>query len=145
MKKSWIIIGFVVLVGVGAGLVWLLLNKTTSPTAPTQTTSDSSSSATVLPTDETSATQVTVLMKDTSFQPQSIKIKKGTKVTWTNKDSIRHNVVADSASNVAGLPTTNSLIGKDETYSFTFNNVGTITYHCAAHPVAMTATIEVVE
>jgi len=149
MKKTWIIVGFIALIVVGGGLVWLIINQTTSVTPGSSTTgsnnSTSSSSASAEATDMTSSAEVAVSIKNLAFQPASIKIKKGTKVTWTNQDSMGHAVVADDAGNVAGLPTTNSLMSKGDTYSFTFNTIGIITYHCSAHPSTMAGTIEVVE
>lgn len=147
MKKAWIAIIVVTLVG-GAGVWWFLTNKATAPsegvTLPGTTTVQSEPSAST-PSDanDVQSGTVTVDMKNTAYSPASIKIKKGTKVVWTNQDSIRHNVVAD-ASNSNGLPTENDLVGKGQTYTFTFNTVGTVKYHCTPHPF-MAGTIEVVE
>jgi len=149
MKRSWIIGGLVVLVLIGGGLTWLILNKTTTGVPASDTSTPTTTTQSVAPapssTDMTTATTVDVVMKNTAFEPSTIKIKKGTKVVWTNQDSIQHNVVADSSSNAAGLPTTNSLLSKGESYSFTFNTVGTITYHCLPHASFMKGTVEVVE
>ena len=147
MKKSWMIAGIIALVVLGGAIIWLIINNTVSTTPPTnsssqQTTTPPSTSSTS--TDMTASSSVAVTIQDMAFQPQAITIKKGTKVTWTNQDTIKHSVVADSASNAANLPTTNTLFGKGQTYSFTFDTVGTISYHCSAHPT-MTGTIEVVE
>lgn len=146
MKKNGLIIGLVILVLIGAGIVWLIVNKTSSPS----THNNSSNNTSGTNSTDNSATQtvqsgnVAVAMQDEAFSPQSIKIKKGTKVTWTNNDSMQHNVVADDASNAAGLPTDNELFGKGGTYSFTFNTTGTFSYHCTVHPF-MTGSVEVVD
>jgi amicyanin len=65
------------------------------------------------------------------FSPMSIKVKVGDTVTWTNKDSVHHNVVADTASSDAP---NGPLIGLGETYSFKFTKAGTYTFHCNPHP-----------
>lgn len=72
---------------------------------------------------------------------KSIKIKKGTTVTWTNEDSAKHDVTPDSET--ADFEAS-ELFGKGETYSHTFNTVGTYAYHCSPHPY-MKGTIEVTE
>jgi plastocyanin len=152
MKRSWLVIGLIVLILLGVGMAWLLMTQATpkSSTSTSTTNSSSSSSASTPPaasssaTDETSSSAVTVAIKDEAFSPQSIKIKKGTKVTWVNDDNIQHSVVADDSGNPDSMPTDNSAFGKGGTYSFTFNTVGTVSYHCSIHSF-MTGTIEVVD
>jgi plastocyanin len=137
MKKAWVWIAAVLVAIVLAGSIWwFLTNKATAPAAPTIPDTTTSNN-------EVRSGTVNIDMKNTAFSLTSIKIKKGTKVVWTNQDSIQHNVVADS-NNANGLPTENELIGKGQTYTFTFNTVGTVKYHCTPHPF-MAATIEVVE
>ena len=63
------------------------------------------------------------------FGPADIKVKVGTTVTWTNHDTVRHNVVSDD-----GMMPDGKLIAKDETYSYTFTKAGTYKYHCSPHP-----------
>ena len=62
-----------------------------------------------------------------AYSPQSLTIKVGTTVTWTNKDDVTHSVTADSGVFDAD-------IGPGETVSFTFTIVGTYQYHCNPHP-----------
>lgn len=89
--------------------------------------------------------QVDVSMINFTFSPASITIKKGTIVTWKNNDSASHQVAADEA------PTTvytNSLVSQvmapNQTFSFTFDELGTYNYHCKIHP-QMKGSIIVVE
>ncbi len=88
--------------------------------------------------DFTSQKEVGVEIKDYVFSPGVIKIKKGTKVTWTNRDIARHNAQADDMSFKT------ELLGKDESGSVTFNQPGTFSYICGPHPY-MKGTVEVVE
>jgi amicyanin len=83
-----------------------------------------------------------VSISNYSFNPATLKVKKGTKVTWTNHDTARHDIVMD-AGQAANGPSS-KLIGKDQTYSFTFDTVGTYKYHCSPHPY-MKGTVEVSE
>jgi amicyanin len=82
-----------------------------------------------------------VMIKDYMFGPAAIKVKVGTKVTWTNVDTVRHNVVPDNetADFKAG-----PLIERNATYSYTFTKAGTYTYHCNPHPY-MKGTVVVTE
>jgi plastocyanin len=70
-----------------------------------------------------------------SFGPNSLTIKVGTKVTWTNHDSVTHTVTANQGA-------FNSSVSPGSSFSFTFTKAGTYAYHCAIHP-SMTATIVV--
>lgn len=82
-----------------------------------------------------------VTIKNYTFSPNPLKVKKGTSVTWTNTDIARHNIVADGGK--TGGPD-GPLFGKGETYSFTFNTVGKYAYHCEPHPY-MHGEVEVTE
>ncbi len=104
--------------------------------------------------DLTNETEVTMDIKDFKYEKPKIKIKKGTKVTWTNQDAIKHNVILDHDSSVPhGAPNQNELkadvfagplLAKGESYSFTFNEVTANGYHCSPHPY-MKGVVNVVE
>ena len=71
-----------------------------------------------------------VTIDNYSFTPSTLTIRAGTTVTWTNRDSEVHTVVADDAAagfKSAGLDT-------DDSFSFTFDKVGSYSYHCSLHP-----------
>jgi len=63
-----------------------------------------------------------------AFDPPSITIAPGTTVTWTNQDSVAHTVTGDNVGLASGH------LAKGQSYSFTFNQAGTFTYHCSIHP-----------
>lgn len=93
------------------------------------------------PADEAQSGEVSATISGNAFQPASLTIKKGTKVTWTNNDSVEHTVTADTtAANAPDSPQ----LDQGDTYSFTFNDTGTFAYHCTPHP-NMKATVTVVE
>lgn len=73
----------------------------------------------------------TVSIKDYMFGPGTIKVKVGTKVTWTNQDAVNHTITADTPSSDA--PSSMD-VGKGQSYSFTFAKAGTYAYHCFPHP-----------
>lgn len=74
------------------------------------------------------------------FKPNTLTVKKGTTVTWTNNDSAPHTVTSDNRN--AG-PASSSF-GKGQTYAYTFDTVGTYSYHCGIHP-SMAGSVVVTE
>lgn len=89
----------------------------------------------------TSAKEVQVKMVEQNdqyaFQPATLTIAKGTKVTWTNTSDAPHTVTSDS-----NAFTASSSLQQNQTFSMTFNTAGTYAYHCSIHPY-MKATITV--
>jgi len=78
----------------------------------------------------------TVTMVYTSFSPSSLRIPKGTTVTWKNNDGVSHT----STSNTGIWDTGSIAPGGSSTTRF--DTVGTFGYHCTIHPM-MTGTITV--
>jgi plastocyanin len=70
-----------------------------------------------------------VSMKDIKFNPGTVTIKAGGKVTWTNDDSVGHDVTADDFE--SGSP---GGIDGGSTFSHTFKKAGTYNYVCSVHP-----------
>jgi plastocyanin len=83
--------------------------------------------------------QSTVGMKNIKFQPESIRVKVGQEITWTNDESVPHDVAATS-----GADFQSETFGQGGTFKFTPAKAGTIEYECTLHP-GMDGTIEVVE
>ena len=73
----------------------------------------------------------TVLIKDFRFAPAKggqITVRKGTRVTWINKDRAPHTVTANNGE------FSSRILEKGETYSKTFRHRGVFRYHCELHP-----------
>ncbi|MEK7152930.1 MAG: cupredoxin family copper-binding protein [Patescibacteria group bacterium] len=70
-----------------------------------------------------------VAIEDLAFTPASVKVKKGATVTWTNKDSTPHTITGVDSNKG---PESGTLEAGD-TYSFTFDEVGTFGYICDFH------------
>jgi plastocyanin len=70
-----------------------------------------------------------------TFTPQTLTVKAGTAVTWTNKDDIPHGIawVKNAFAKSKALDT-------DDSYSLTFTTPGTYAYFCYLHP-HMTGTL----
>lgn len=80
----------------------------------------------------------TVTIKDFSFQPASITVKKGDTVTWVNDDSATHQIKSvDEKFSSNNLST-------GQQYQFTFQTPGTYNYICGIHP-SMKAVVIVTE
>jgi plastocyanin len=80
---------------------------------------------------------VAIKMQNIAFDPKDVTVKVGQKVTWTNDDSVDHNVTSQSGETIKS-----DNFGKGGTFSFTPTKAGTIKYVCTIHP-GMTATLNV--
>ncbi|MDL2341567.1 MAG: plastocyanin/azurin family copper-binding protein [Patescibacteria group bacterium] len=127
MKKTpAIIIGTVVVVIALVAIVAASSGKkNTTDTAMSGNTDSSSTSAST--SNAVAADKVTIA--NYMFGPADIKVKVGTTVTWTNTDSVKHNIVSDD-----NMMPDGKLIGKGEAYTYTFTKSGTYKYHCSPHP-----------
>jgi amicyanin len=72
-----------------------------------------------------------------TFNPQTVTVKAGTTVTWTNKDDIPHGIAATN-----NAFKRSPALDTDDSFSFTFTTPGTYQYFCYVHP-HMTGTIVV--
>lgn len=70
-----------------------------------------------------------VHMQNIAFSPQTLTVKVGKTVKWTNDDTVAHDVVADSG---ASFRSKDLRLGG--TYSYTPTKTGTIKYECTLHP-----------
>jgi plastocyanin len=77
-----------------------------------------------------------VTIQGFSFKPDTINVKTGATITWTNNDSTAHTVTFDDGSQ------SSKNIGLGGTFQRTFSAAGTFAYHCSIHPT-MTATVTV--
>ena len=70
-----------------------------------------------------------VAIHNFTFTPQTLTVKAGTTVTWTNKDDTPHGIA--SANNAFKK---SQALDTDDNYSFTFATPGTYAYFCFVHP-----------
>lgn len=92
-------------------------------------------------TDKVQSGEVKMDIANFAFTQKTLKVKKGTKVTWTNTDSARHDVSPeDESASFMG----SELLAKGKSYSFTFDTAGKYAYKCSPHPY-MKASVEVIE
>jgi len=81
-----------------------------------------------------------VEISDVKYKPAKLKIKKGEKVVWTNRDDRDHTVVSHDKAKTLN----SGKIAAGETFEFTFDKPGTYEYGCEYHP-RMKGVIEVSE
>lgn len=85
-------------------------------------------------TDLTGRPEVTVELKGLRFVPAKIIISKGAKVTWINKESVKHYINSDPHASHNVITDFNSRgLDLNDTYSYTFTLNGEWAYHCSAH------------
>ena len=70
-----------------------------------------------------------VSMEGIAFQPAEVTVSAGDTVTWTNNDSVGHDVTADSFS--SGDP---GGLASGVAFEHTFEEAGTFDYVCTVHP-----------
>ena len=128
MKKTPVIIVAAVVVVVALVAVVAASGGKKSPTTSNSASSTAANSMSATAnTNAVAADKVSI--SNYMFAPGDIKVKVGTTVTWTNQDSVRHNVVSDD-----GMMPDGKLIAMGETYSYTFSKAGSYKYHCSPHP-----------
>jgi plastocyanin len=81
------------------------------------------------------AGQSKIEIKDFAFNPQTITVKSGEKITWINRDEEPHTVVS-----VEKQFKKSSALDTDQEFTITAGAPGTYTYYCSVHP-KMTGTI----
>ena len=71
------------------------------------------------------ATTEVTMAKSYRFDPQTIQIKAGQTVTWTNDDNFTHTVRVDGRED--------HTVDRGESFSITFDKAGTYHYVCTLH------------
>ncbi|MGH9775038.1 MAG: cupredoxin domain-containing protein [Candidatus Acidiferrales bacterium] len=70
----------------------------------------------------------TVNIKDFTFDPETLTVPAGAKVTWVNKDEEPHKVAGNNEEFVS------QALDTDEQFTFEFKTPGTYEYYCTLHP-----------
>lgn len=135
MKKSTLVVVIVagILVLVALGAFWITNGAKNEPATiqpfPEQHDATTAHESTETETQGQKAEQTSkVTIENFAYTPATITVKKGTIVTWTNQDDVRHDVAAD------GGAFKSELLAKGESFSHTFDEIGTFKYHCTPHP-----------
>jgi plastocyanin len=81
------------------------------------------------PADAAAAKTVRIDIKDYAYSKEKVTVKVGTRIVWTNRDDMRHDVTRDGK---AGPKS--KLLDQGKRYTWTATKAGTFTYHCSPHP-----------
>ncbi len=82
-----------------------------------------------------------VRIQHMQFTPMNVRVRQGTRVTWTNYDNIPHTTTSN---NTTGNQVWNSgRLSRGQSFTVTFSHLGTFAYHCTIHP-QMRGTVTVV-
>lgn len=67
-----------------------------------------------------------VSIKNFAFNPETLTVKAGTIVTWTNNDSAPHQIKSNTFNS--------AVLNNGQNFKFTFSTVGEYNYLCSIHP-----------
>jgi plastocyanin len=84
---------------------------------------------------------VQVAYRNIAIDPDTLKVKVGSTIKWTDFDDVTHNVTSQSGP--AHFASANLTQGS--TFSYKVTKPGVIHYQCTYHPASMNGTIEVVQ
>jgi plastocyanin len=82
---------------------------------------------------------IQIAYRDIAILPDTLKVRVGSTVRWTNYDAVEHNVTT------RGGPSTfaSANFGEGKTFEVKLTKAGVIHYLCTIHPASMNGTIEV--
>ena len=133
------------------GLLLAACGDATTSSAPTPTTAPT---ATTAPTPTPTPPPATTVLNGVAnvkiieqgegnyrFVPDTLTIKAGTVVIWTNTSDASHNVM--SKAGAPGSFSTTGMLTENQTFAVVFTTPGTYSYQCSIHPTTMQGTITV--
>ncbi|HEV3034281.1 MAG TPA: hypothetical protein VGX72_05780 [Solirubrobacteraceae bacterium] len=83
---------------------------------------------------------VQIAYRNIAIAPDTVRVKLGTTIKWTNYDSVQANVVSEGGPQRFASKN----FGEGGTFEITASKPGVIHYECTLYPVTMNGTIEVV-
>ena len=136
MKNKYIIIIAIIAVILTAVAVTILLtNNTGKPKEQNNTTTNTSAEQTAKKIEETIKNTQTVMLTTNGFEPNTLTVKKGTRIIWTNNSGENGSVNSDPYPTNSFWKFLNLGVFKDkENMSVTFETVGKFTYHNQLKP-----------
>jgi plastocyanin len=125
IKKIIIILAVLLFVVLGIYLITSNKNTNSNKLPVVENTLNKDSQIPII----TTSSDVIVDIKNQIFNPTTLDIKTGTKVTWINNDSVANNVTSEM-SNLFDSKT----LSPGQSFSFTFDKPGFINYSSKLHP-----------
>ncbi len=80
------------------------------------------------PSGEPVSGEATIVISGFAYALPTMQVTAGTKVTWTNNDSVAHTVTSDDK--LFESPS----LRQGDSFTYTFDKAGSFSYHCAPHP-----------
>jgi plastocyanin len=84
---------------------------------------------------------VQIAYHNIAINPDTVKVKVGSTIKWTNQDPVEHNVTSEGGP----MKFASKDFGENGTYELKVTKPGVIHYECTIHPASMNGTIEVVQ
>jgi plastocyanin len=89
---------------------------------------------------------VAIAYRNIAIAPDTVKVKVGSTIKWTNFDNIDHNVTSEGdRSEIGQQKFASKDFGENGTFAIKALKPGVIHYECTIHPASMNGTIEVVK
>lgn len=83
---------------------------------------------------------VQIAYRNIAIAPDTVRVKVGSKLVWTNYDDVEHNVTSEGGPQSFASKN----FGEGGTFSIVANKPGVIHYECTNHPTTMNGTVEVI-
>jgi len=83
---------------------------------------------------------VQIAYRNITIAPDTVRVKVGTTIKWTNFDEVVHNVTSERGPQKFASKD----FGEGGTFSIKATKPGVINYECTIHPASMNGTVEVV-
>jgi plastocyanin len=123
-------------------------NGTSVPTAAVSSTASGGLKASTVPKFASPPTSapvqsgtVQISYRNIAIDPDTVKVKVGSTIRWTNYDAVEHNVTSEGGP--AHFASKNLAEGR--TFEVKLTTPGVVHYECTIHPTTMNGTIEVVK
>jgi plastocyanin len=84
---------------------------------------------------------VQIAYRNITIQPDTVRVKVGSTIKWTNYDDVDHNVTSEGGPQKFASRD----FGEGGTFEIKAQKPGVIHYECTIHPATMNGTIEVVK
>jgi plastocyanin len=83
---------------------------------------------------------VRIAYRNIAIAPDTVRVKVGSTIEWTNFDEVAHNVTSERGPQKFASKD----FGEGGTFSIKVTKPGVINYECTIHPASMNGTVEVV-
>jgi plastocyanin len=84
---------------------------------------------------------VQIAYRNIAIDPDTVRVKVGSTIRWTNYDPVEHNVTSESGP----IKFASKNFSEGHAIEFKMTKPGVIHYECTIHPATMNGTIEVVK